>query len=277
MTPRGLEVYALLRSFWAWLPSPGRRPTEQGQAGFTDGRRDMSCPDCLANDALQRGMHGCETCGGSGRVPETGRDPYDTGKATSVGGHQGDRDRDAQRRTDELLRRLAADAAIRAGDASAVVLDPLTAAVDRAERWYRAGSYRELGRVLRSLERTAPHWHRLAVTIAAEGDETPVRPASRRVEVLCELIAPLMPDPIRVPRGVPVAEHTAAEKEALWRGRGDWHQKTRRQRAEWIADLRAEGKTAGTIARELGLSKRRVEQILADQAASVAVATAPAA
>jgi hypothetical protein len=67
------------------LPLPARR--DQTPRGFVSGLDDdgkplrwLTCEDCLSADATMgangRGRPGCETCGGEGRVPDLGPDPY---------------------------------------------------------------------------------------------------------------------------------------------------------------------------------------------------------
>ena len=64
------------------LPEPSRRvESVSGFAGGVDekGRalRTMTCPDCLDRQ-IEGKRVGCETCGGSGTIPDKGKDPMDT-------------------------------------------------------------------------------------------------------------------------------------------------------------------------------------------------------
>ena len=74
------EIVWLLEHRNDHLPLPTHRlGTSSGFVGGRDAKgralRTLSCPDCLANDRV---MFGCETCGGSGEVPDDSPDPYAT-------------------------------------------------------------------------------------------------------------------------------------------------------------------------------------------------------
>jgi hypothetical protein len=96
-------IVRLLQTRDEHLPEPVRRT--EASAGFVHGgldakgqhRRWLSCPDCLANDRV---MFGCETCGGLGRIPDEGRDPYAKNDVLPFGfdvsRHDETRDRDRQ-------------------------------------------------------------------------------------------------------------------------------------------------------------------------------------
>jgi len=77
---RRYEIVWLLEHRNDHLPMPTHRlGTSSGFVGGRDAKgrplRTLSCPDCLANDRV---MFGCETCGGSGEIPDDSPDPYAT-------------------------------------------------------------------------------------------------------------------------------------------------------------------------------------------------------
>lgn len=88
MTPdRRAAIVRLLDTRHEHLPEPVRR--SEISSGFVHGLdpkgkpwRWLSCPDCIANDRV---MYGCETCKGSGRIPDPGRDPMAESKIVLYG------------------------------------------------------------------------------------------------------------------------------------------------------------------------------------------------
>jgi hypothetical protein len=78
-TERRNEIVCLLTHRNDHLPLPvSRSVSSSGFVGGADAKgrplRSLSCPDCLANGRV---MFGCETCGGSGEIPDDGKDPMD--------------------------------------------------------------------------------------------------------------------------------------------------------------------------------------------------------
>lgn len=78
---RRAEIVWLLTHRNDHLPSGRLIATPSTSSGFVGGRdakgrplRTVSCPDCIANDRV---MFACETCGGSGELPDSGKDPMD--------------------------------------------------------------------------------------------------------------------------------------------------------------------------------------------------------
>lgn len=283
MTDRGRLVYALLRTLLAWTPSPRSRLGVDLPRGFADpAQRYVSCPDCLANDRPQ-GMPGCETCGGQGEIPEPRKDPYDTGQDRSAFGTVGGDARRARAERDRLLRRLEQDEAVRLGEIASD--DALTRSLARRDALYRKGSYRQVEMALAKLRRLDPDAYTVAMAVAyAPFGEQPVDCERDSVVAICELLGVWIDGPIYVPEFVPVSEDAELERlcregrGALWRGRRDWHNMKRRERNAMIAAMANAGRSPTQIGLALGLTRRRVQQILADQAErSEGVATGPAA
>jgi hypothetical protein len=292
-----VAVYALARTQLDWIPTPPSKLRTQG--GFAHGRdergvqlRWLACPDCLAND---RPMFGCETCGGRGEVPDAGRDPYEVQGSAPFFGEEHQQARDRARMVDAQIIRLRQLERARAGDASAIPEDWLTRALRlKAQQWQR-GDYGLLEQWQEILGMRYPMRHLgwtsfvveaqplgFKAAVYAHLDETAAWLADRilssigaenaRRRQTAELLAArprLRPDRILVP-----VEHAA---EPQTPGKGRWANGTAQgQRNATIVGLAAEGKTAGEIARRVGLTKRRVQALLAE-AAGVQGASGPAA
>lgn len=281
MTDRARLVYALLRTLLSWTPDP-RSPTrlDTTDRGFvpakiTDERgrqrqvRYLTCPDCLTNGKT---MPGCETCGGRGEIPDEGKDPYDIGRAAGVfGGTAGDDARHARAQRDRLLRQLEQDESIRLGEIAAD--DPLTRSIARRDALYRKGSYRQLEMALGRLRRLDPQAYTLAMSVAYQPfGEAPIDldQQPENIQQLCELLGVWITGPIHVPEFIPISASAEIErlcregKGALRWGQGEWHKLKRAERNQLIVRLREEGKSPTAIALLLNLTRRRVQQILAE-------------
>lgn len=112
---RRAAIVTLLETRDDGLPEPRRHA--QGSSGFAGGvdekgrpLRVVSCPDCLERKLAGERV-GCETCGGSGEIPDPGKDPmddpiknppYDDRRKTNWGGNnriEDARERDRQLQT----------------------------------------------------------------------------------------------------------------------------------------------------------------------------------
>lgn len=269
MSERARQVYALLRTLHTWTPDPRSSTDSWHQPGFASvgprggNLRFLTCPDCLANDHPQ-GIVGCETCGGSGEIPDPGPDPYRI-KATGFYASELDQ-RDERTRRDHVLDQLEEDAAVR--DGQIAPSDKLTRALGAAERQARAGSYTELQRALQRLRDVNEAAYCLCMYVAyAAFGPTPIEPVRRTTIAACELIATWMPERIRVPTGVHVytrdeLEHQAAilRERAQWRGRKDPLARARRDEA--IRRFHADGLAPAAIAERIGVHRRTVERTL---------------
>lgn len=279
-------VYALARTQLDWIPGPP--PTLEASPGFAHGHDDtgaqirwLTCPDCLTNG---RAMFGCETCGGRGEVPDQGRDPYErTGVAAFFGEHD-QQARDRARMVDGQIIRLKQLERARAGDPSAIPEDWLTRALRlKAQQWER-GDYGLLEQWQEILGYRYPMRHlswssfvvdQQPITVASAAtarlDETAGWLADRMLSTISRLITAgeRRTRDLRVP-----PEHRAPPETAA--GNGSWaNRHTQGQRDSLIVAM-SEAKTAGQIARETGLTKRRVQQILAAHRDTI-VASGPAA
>lgn len=291
-------VYALARTQLDWIPAPA--PTLAPQAGFVHGQdlagrqlRWTTCPDCLADDFEHR--FGCETCGGTGEVPDDGRDPYEvraSGPAAFFGEDR-ERQRERARMVDAQIIRLKQLERARAGDADAIPEDWLTRALRLKTQQWQRGDYGLLEQWQEILGMRYPMRHLGWVSFVVEAqplgfgeavtghlDETAGWLADRilssihaenvRRQQTAELLAArprLRPDRIVVP-----VEHQA---EPAAPGKGRWaNGAAQQQRNATVQGLAAEGKTAGEIAGRVGLTKRRVQQLLK---VNVAAASGPAA
>lgn len=297
------SVYQLAGTMLDWIPDPP--PTLTVEAGFAHGRdqagrqlRWLVCPDCLTNG---RPMFGCETCGGRGEVPDDSRDPYEV-RAIGVAaffGEDRERQRDRAKLVDAQIIRLKQLARARAGDVDAIPEDWLTRALRLKRQQWARGDYGLLEGWMDVLGIRYPMRHLAWGAFVVEAQPLTVSPAAtvhldetagwladrvlssigaenlrrRQAADLLGARVKLRPDRILVPVDV----LAAAEREDDQAGKGRWaNGHTQGQRDATIAGLAAEGKTAGEIARRVGVTKRRVQQILAESAA-VQVATGPAA
>lgn len=289
LSPRD-AVYALARTQLDWIPTV--RPTIVSPDGFAHEQRYVSCPDCLAND---RPTFGCETCHGRGEIPDAGRDPMEN-RNQSFFGDDNQRRRDRATAVDAQISRLDRQARARDNDPDALPEDWLSRAVRLKEQQWRRGDYGLLEHAQVELEKVWPSrhyaWWRFivehqALTVEAEGivrfNDTADWLAAWILAEIATVIARGVEAAellgIRRPRLrpsfiiVPPEHHPQPADQA---GKGRWantHQQG--QRNALIVALSTDGKTAGEIARRVGLDKRRVQQILAT--VSIGVASGPAA
>jgi len=294
-------VFALARTQLDWIPAPP--PTLEAQPGFAHGHADdgrqlrwLTCPDCLTNG---RPMFGCETCGGRGEVPDEGRDPYErTGQAPFFG-EADQQQRDRARMVDGQIIRLKQLARAREGDVDATPEDWLTRALRLKDQQWRRGDYGLLEQWQELLGYRFPMrhlaWSSFVVDqqplhagslVGAHLDETAGWLAARMLSSIAvhvakqrqaQLTVGVAERRVRVrPSSIVVPpEHRDAVDHVNGRGRwaNGWAQSNR---DATIVGLAADGKTAGEIARQVGVTKRRVQQILADVEIA-AVASGPAA
>ena len=291
-------VYALARTQLDWIPTSFRRP-DTAVSGFAHGRdttgrqlRWLTCPDCLANGFVSSG---CETCHGQGEVPDDSRDPYERAGLAPFFGDEQQQQRDRARRADGQILELKRQARQRDG-----LEDPedwLTRALRvKADLW-RRGDYPLLDQAQRLLRAQRPMRHLAWFTFVVE--QQPLQVASdaqTRLDETADWISRWMlfaiarvirdqtaaqerlgvrrpktrPDTIVVP-----VEHAREFVEAQ-PGKGRWaNAAAQGQRNALVVALAAEGRTAGEIARRVGVTKRRVQQLLRDS--ETAVASGPAA
>jgi hypothetical protein len=288
-------VVALLRSLYDWVPGPRTSTGAIVAKGALPGEVASAERDCPACDGKgrrrERGMEkACERCHGRGVLsvdahtlrevaPEpsleqagalidsiraelsheslAGPDPTTTVQTRL----------DRKRRQEGTIRRMEAARRVEAGEEATG--DLLTAAIEQRDRYYEHGAYAELERCLSVLRRRdhGAYAAILAVHVLDQGLRTVgPRLAARAGEGVCRM-ADLMGKPIRVPPWVEEAEKRRAEQER--RRSSEWYAKTARHeqaRGPRNAEIRvraANGEKPGHIARGLGMSKRRVEQIVA--------------
>lgn len=238
MTPelreRMRRIRVLLDSHDDYLPAV--RVTDLGDAPGPAESKRVPCPDCKAVGRVRTrtGSRYCPACDGYGwrkRVKgEVAWDEYVRAPIaevrTGIGGALS---------VGEDIRRLSAsiDRIQAVLDAKEGNTDGERFAWERArERYWAAGSYAELDRALAVMKRERPSLHRAVVAL----DDT----AHCRLGLAW--LAYAMPGPIRVP---PWLEFQRSVKQA-----------------PTVAELHAEGKTAGQIARVLRMSKRKVQALL---------------
>lgn len=138
---------------------------------------------------------------------------------------------------------------------------------------WRSGSYKELTVAMHKQAQITPRrvsvfWHVIVL------DEPVTVSTTIGVELVrtVQMLADRMPKPIKVPRHL--LERDAVRRDSLWRGRTKRHEQ---QRADRDARIRFERDVLGwsplKIANRHGLTKRRVNQILAGSAPALEGAT----
>lgn len=300
LTPRQ-AVYALARTQLDWMPSTIR--SRPATAGFAHGRdakgrilRWLSCPDCLANGFVSTG---CETCHGHGEIPDGGRDPYEVKAAGGAAffGEDRERQRDRARWLDAQLLELRRQHRIREGDDDPE--DWFARAVRLKKALWARGDYELLHQAQQLLAATRPLRHLAWMTFVVE--QQPLSLASQatvRLDETADWLAGKMTGAIdravalqrarQLDLGVPerrirtrpgfivVPDEHQRELADAAAGKGRWaNPGSQADRNALVAELDGAGLTAGEIARRTGLSKRRVQQIVAQLRATVA--TGPAA
>lgn len=291
LSPRQ-AVYALARTSLDWVPDPPAtlRADQAGFAAGTDARgrplRWLTCPDCLTNGFTSTD---CETCGGRGETPDTAaRDPYEVGVEGPAAFFGRDRERQREQSRAQLAQilRLQQLANLRAGDPGALPEDWLSRALRLKDALHGRGDYRLLDQTHDLLAARYPAralaWRTFVVeqqplryqsAVTARLDESAawiaakmlsaialtVAEQARRQELLGVRRVKTRPADIVVPVEL-VAE--VAEAQA---GKGRWaNGGAQQQRNGLVAAMAHEGRTAGEIARRVGITKRRAQQLLAE-------------
>ena len=277
LTDRAARVYAILRCLLEWVPGPPATSPRTDPGFGPAGSRWATCPDCLANGRV---LFTCETCGGRGEVFEGGRDPMSDPpavprdhrrRAAGFGGSDREDARDRRRRLLDIERRLGEDADVRAGRIAPA--DRETRAIDARDRLYARGSVSDVARALERLRDVDVDAYRACYSIALDPPAADVELDTRHPAGV-ELLAALVPDPVLVPAGMlqaPDVERIArAGRAALWRGRNGWAARTRGERDALVRAAIVEGVSISTVSLRFGLSRRRVQQIVAASPASTA-------
>jgi len=267
------RVLELAHHLYDWippLPSPEQR---RAVAGFEHGPRDQACPDCLANDLFAGGVPGCETCGGSGRIPAGGdRDPYER-RATAVF------DQAALARRDQSNAQVAAIARIQQlideHDGKAVREGWLDRAVRMKEaQQRRAPAFAQLER---ALELLAFHNYPLQIAFLFYEVEQQFPVPDDRIRGALDRAADWLAGWMRRPILLPAEAERDLEawKHALQHGKTDAHRRARAQRDAQLRDLRhVEGWSLRRIAAAFGLTPEGVRLIVDVQTMPTPVATA---
>jgi len=211
-------------------------------------------------------MIGCETCNGRGEIPNPGPDPYEKPrKIKPYGLHEYEERREQAAVRNRQINDLERDARRRAGE---IIRDDAYGWEKAKAYAYSHGSYAELDRALERLRAHDEAWFHVAIGVSYQPlHEEPIEPVRRAVLAVCALLACWMPDPIRVPPGVPtyttdeLERHSREAKDALHFGRSDWARATRAERKRVILLLHAEGLPDGKIASRFGLTRQWVQRI----------------
>lgn len=280
LSPRAQQTRRLLETMLDYLPSPrtssgtlassssqGAAPSGIVRCGRCEGTGRVSgwggdafpCRACKASTRPGRGLPGhdcqpCLLCEGTGehrtrRKGEATIDPY-TGQAVN---------------DEETLY----DTALRASSLREIEqqLERMTRGPESAEfswerdkRTYnREGSYRCVEEVLGWLRQHYPRRHALVWSVLVCAEPVTLGPAAAvELDATLEHLAAMMPDPIRVPWWLePGAVHSTP-------GKGRWaNGAAQLGRDASIRQAAGSGRSVPQLAARFGLSKRRVQQILA--------------
>lgn len=254
MTRDGQRVLALLQTLNHHLPGPATnrsnplcyRP-DSGEAPSTT----RECRPCAGKGVYGPHRRKCYRCHGAGTITV---DEYTGREMSTVKGHLRLM---TSNELDTQLTHLATLEAIRQGSEA---IDAGTALMDRRAAHRRSGSYDDLEvQLLRlSLEKPAAYGFVLLFLIY---DSPAIRTdrVQRVLDAACELLAQLMPKPIRVPAWATTDTNTP--------GRGRWaNGHTQGQRNQEVRRLRDTGLSLTKIGQRVGLTKQRVQQILKEAA-----------
>lgn len=272
---RRSQIIVLLETRDDHLPQP--TPHTHVDPGFVHNTPHReSCPDCLANDRV---LKSCETCGGRGYLEELhAADPYEIQQVRKYGidprRHERVRDRDAQiARLDQQLAPPRTEQDL-LDEANA---HPYLWERERERKW-RDYDYAALDVALELLrDHDQGGYHMLhAVYVYGWQDASAVLEAA--VERGLRFLDERMPAVIRAP-GAP---DPALAKDSLAYGKRPEHEAARERRRERV--LRAHfdwGWSTEQVAVHESLSRRRVQQLIAEHNATsgvdAAVASGPAA
>jgi hypothetical protein len=301
LSPRQ-AVYALARTQLDWIPDP---PTAAPNvpAGFAAGRnqqgqplRWLACPDCLTNGFTSTD---CETCGGRGEIPDPSqRDPYEVTNTSPFYGDEHHARRQRARIIDGQIVRLQQLARARDGDPAALPEDWLSRALRLKALLHGRGDYALLEQAQDLLAARLPGRHlawavfvvdreplRAASAVAARLDESADWLAGVMLSAIASRVAWELAQqdalgaarrrtrPVNIVVPVELVQELADEQA----GKGRWaNGHGQGQRNATLVGMAADGKTAGEIARRVGLTKRRVQQLLAESGLQ-SQATGPAA
>lgn len=299
VTPdRTRQVWQLLASMADWEPGPGGS-VQRGALPGEIGVERSGCPGCDGTGRLKAGA-ACRRCHGRGWVavdPQTGLeaagapDPddfrVDVGdlvrsvrwrrvRCDRCGGQPGDAGCarcGGTGNVDAIDTRLEQASMERTRREWGGDPQPpewwLSAALGRKRAQWQRGSYPELERLLDELRDRSPA--AFAIVDVHVIHPIGIRVGPRREQHLAAIVAWLterMPVVIRVPDEA--RAWSPHHRESLWRGRTRWHQAQREERDQHVRALVAASSVANA-ALEMGLTERRVRQIVAD---TMPVATA---
>jgi len=264
--PAPRQSSTLLRASTAPGPAPaGRVPCQACQGRGRVRGPGVPCVRCAPRRLPTRGAppwntgHGCKPClgceGTGWRKARAGEEPVDE----YVGPARGD---DFEMGLDLATRLEHTNRLLR------LWLDPDSVGYrweEVKERQWKSGSFAELDQALRRLRETHPGrfslWWR--VIVLAEPLEL-TEAARQAVAQTSDMLAAMMPRPIRVPAWMRPDRRARDRKTSLWRGRTNGHE---RQRQERNALIRHQAEDLGWSSKKIadwhGLTKQRVNQILA--------------
>lgn len=263
LDPHERDVLALATSLLDWAPAPKTWTGSLVRASAEPGEiaaKPVRCPACEGSGRRRvRGvMQACDRCHGCGRLlvdPQTLKEPITSAEAprplTGTEREQWRHHVDSQLRGFEMGERVISD--------DEAEEDMLLRAVRKRDEQYLAGDYELLERALAALRVVRPGLHAWfwRYVVLGESAEQSSRAPSLCV-VVVRLLASTMPAKLRVPGW-------AFEATARPAGKGRHANRFQQQRfhQEVVECYFANGQSSLRVARLLGLSDRRVRQIVA--------------
>jgi hypothetical protein len=287
LTQHEQDTVDLLSTLDNWIGSPSyERPDRNGLRVYA-GEEWPDCPACAGEGKRRiRGMRQrCDRCEGRGLIhvdPYTGRElassdtsltlveevRADIARVNRDSWEGGGRRFEENKLRDQAIERLEQEARVRAG--LEAVDDAWTRALERHDRQWAQGDYALVEAGLRRLD-LGDQSALLAVYVLDVGLRVIDSALRARAGAAVRLLASELPEPLRVPgwaRSKRGPEFDEAERQLLWRNRSWVARRRKAERDARILELHAEGLPPGKIGHRVGLSRQRVQQIVATELAS---------
>lgn len=238
------RVLVLLETLLDYLPGPKAPRAYRASVPGAVAHKKVDCHACQGSGGT------CPVCDGTGKVLV---DPYtaDTDEA------QDERKRTGERR--ETMRPYELDRAL--AETQHEPTDAWTAAVERRDRAWKGGSYKQVMALLERWKTRNPPGHYLLWHHVVHGGYGVPKSYTTGQAIMhhFDRFVLEMPRPILVPKRL--LSRPALKKESLWRGRKKEHEGQRTERDYMICWYAARGWRTRDIAAKFGLSIQHVNEI----------------